>query len=218
MKKLDECDKAIIFGGSFDPPHLAHVHLPELARQAIGADVIVYIPAAISPLKPDRVLVDPAHRLEMLRLALRDREHAVILTDELDRAADGRPSYTVETLEALHARYPHLHMRLLIGADQLAQFDRWRNPQRIIELAEPLVMVRPPATRESVLDMLPTGYSHDEWRNRLIDLPLMDISATEARRRIAQGEPTDDLLDPAVAAYIAKHHLYSPSPSGRGQG
>jgi len=205
---LASCHSAIIFGGSFDPPHRGHMQLPELARRAIRADAVVYIPAAISPLKTDRPLTDPVHRLAMLRLALRDAPHAVIRTDELDRAADEQPSYTVDTLEQLHARYPHLHMRLLIGADQLAQFDRWRDPDRIIALAEPLIMVRPPATHESVLDELPAGYDRDTWRPRLLDLPLIDISARDIRRRLAQGEPIDDMLDPQVQTYVRHHHLY----------
>ncbi len=207
MKDMADCKLAILFGGSFDPPHVAHVQLPELARQAIGADVVIYVPAAISPLKRDRTLTEPRHRLAMLSLALRDAPHTAIITDEIDRA-DGEPSYTIDTITTLRSRYPQMQLRLLIGADQLAQFDRWRDPQRIVELAEPLVMVRPPATHESVLDLLPAGYDRATWRNRLIDLPLMDVSATEVRRRLAAGEPVDDLIAPAVAQYIDEHGLY----------
>jgi nicotinate-nucleotide adenylyltransferase len=145
----------------------------------------------------------------MLHLALRRVEHAVIITAELERAADGRPSYTVETLQALHQKHPHLHMRLLIGADQLAQFDRWRDPQRIIALAEPLVMVRPPATRESLLAALPPAYDRQTWQQRLVDVPLVDASSSAVRRRIAAGEDAQGMIDPVVETYIREHHLYS---------
>ena len=116
----------ILFGGSFDPPHVAHVALPMAARQAVGADVVAYVPAAKAPHKLDKVQTDPKHRLAMLRLALGDVKHAMILTDEIDRAAGGEPSYTVDTLTALREKLgKDVKLRLLIGADQVRIFERF---------------------------------------------------------------------------------------------
>jgi len=206
---LSQCSKIIVFGGSFDPPHIAHVRLPQLAMQTIDAQAVVYIPTARQPLKTDRQAAAGEHRLAMLQLALAREPHAVILTDELDRASDDRPSYTVETLEALAKRLgADVVMRLLIGADQVRQFDRWHDPQRIIELAEPLVMLRPPDTADRLLESLPGGYDPEQWRGRIIELPLMEVSATEIRRRVAAGESIEGLTPPAVERYITEHGLY----------
>ncbi|MCC7144921.1 MAG: nicotinate (nicotinamide) nucleotide adenylyltransferase [Phycisphaeraceae bacterium] len=199
----------IVFGGSFDPPHLAHLRLPLLAMQAVGADGVLYIPSANPPHKRNQTLADASHRLAMLRLALQDQPHAAIWTDELDRAADGQPSYTVDTLTRLrHHLGPQPRLRLLIGSDQLRLFPSWRQYQEIIALAEPLVMVRPPLNRQSLLADLPAPLQAEQWAARLLELPALDISATDIRRRVAAGQPINHLVPPAVAAYIAAHGLY----------
>tara|TARA_R110002111_G_scaffold34011_1_gene67810 strand:+ start:26 stop:661 length:636 start_codon:yes stop_codon:yes gene_type:complete len=199
----------ILFGGSFDPPHVGHVALPVAARSAIDAKWLAFVPAARAPHKLDKVQTDPTHRLAMLQLAIEDIEDAIVLTDELDRAADGAPSYTVDTLEHLRDQLPEgVTMRLLIGADQVRIFDQWREPERIIELAEPLVMVRPPDTKASLLASLPDDDARKAWENRLVDVPAMDISSTQIRQRVAQGESTEGMVCPAVQAYILEHGLY----------
>ncbi|MEM9882264.1 MAG: nicotinate (nicotinamide) nucleotide adenylyltransferase [Planctomycetota bacterium] len=204
---LSRYRRPLIFGGSFDPPHVAHVTLPAAAAEAINADVVAYVPAARPPHKLDLKQTDATHRIEMLRLALADRPDTVVLTDEIDRAADGRPSYTVETLEALQPRFADgAVMRLLIGTDQVAIFDSWHRGDRIVELAEPVVMMRPPAQRGSLPGV---------WRGRVVEVPETDVSSTEVRRRLAAGEPTDGLLHPEVAAYIAEHGLYRAPAAGR---
>ncbi|MGB0766789.1 MAG: nicotinate (nicotinamide) nucleotide adenylyltransferase [Phycisphaeraceae bacterium] len=196
----------LVFGGSFDPPHRAHVLLPQQAAKAIGADVIAYIPAGRAPHKLDKVQTAPDHRLAMLRLALADHPGgipALVVTDEIDRGPD-QPSYTVDTLERLRANLdPGASMRLLIGADQLRIFDQWRSPERIVALAEPLVMVRPPDTRESLLAGLPAD-ERDAWAKRLVDTESMDLSSTEVREAGGRSEMICD----AVAEYIDSHDLY----------
>jgi len=192
--------RLLIFGGSFDPPHTAHVELPRRVAQAIDADVVVYVPAGRAPHKLDKVQTDPAHRLAMLRLALANEPGTEILTDEIDRVADGRPSYTVDTLEQLNQRIaPDAQMRLLIGTDQVSIFDSWYQAERVIELAEPVVMMRPPTTA----DDLPPA-----WRPRVVAVPTTDVSSTAVRQRVAEAKPVDDMVHPDVAAYIAQHGLY----------
>ena len=104
---LRTCKKILLFGGSFDPPHLAHVQLPKLAMQATHADAVGYLPAGRQPFKTHLQQTPAHHRLAMLRLALQDEPWAEVLTDEIDRAAatgDDSPSYLVDTLEAPRAR------------------------------------------------------------------------------------------------------------------
>ena len=200
----------LLFGGSFDPPHRAHLELPQQVAKAIGADLIAYIPAGRAPHKLDRVQTDPQHRLAMLRLALADQPGEVptaVLTDEIDRGPD-EPSYTVDTLEAMHQRIdPDAKLRLLIGADQLRIFDAWRQPERIIALAEPVVMVRPPDTREALVASLPDD-QRDDWAKRLVDAAQIEISSTAIRGQAAAGLPFDDSVCETVADYIVQNGLY----------
>lgn len=214
---LRTCNKIFLFGGSFDPPHIAHIKLPMIAMNAIGADAVAYIPSGIQPFKQHAPQTLAHHRLAMLRLALQDVPHAVVLTDEITRAIASQtedapadsPTYTVDTLEVLRKQFgPHVELRLLIGGDQLKVFDTWRQPERIIELAQPLVMVRPPDTHDSLLTALPKGYDPRLWADRLIDLPPIDISSTQIRSLVAQGQPIDSWVTKPVEDYIHRYGLY----------
>ncbi len=209
---LKTCQRVLLYGGSFDPPHIAHTRLPVLAMRAIDADAVAYIPTGKNPLKARLDLTPASHRLAMLRLAMADIPQATILTDEIEQADDNEPptpNYTVETLEALRQRWgDEPELRLLVGGDTLRQFHRWHRPDRVIELATPLVMVRPPDTRASLLDSLPLGADRDAWSARMIDLPLIDISSTRIRHLVAEGRSIQGLVAPAVQRYIDEHRLY----------
>ena len=205
---LHACKKIVLFGGSFDPPHLAHIKLPMAAMDATGADAVAYIPTGNQPFKQHAPQTPAQHRLAMLRLALQDIPQAVVLTDEITRASDC-PTYTVDTLETLRKQLePDVELRLLIGGDQLKVFDAWCQPERIIELAQPLVMVRPPDTHDSLLGSLPKGYDPQLWTDRLIDLPPIDISSTQIRSLVAQGKPIAPWVTKPVEDYIHRHGLY----------
>jgi nicotinate-nucleotide adenylyltransferase len=203
----------IVFGGSFDPPHAGHVILPALAMRAVGAAAVLYVPAGRPPHKLGQVHTPAGERLAMLRLALADVPHAHIHTGEVDRAAADpgaqTPSFTVETLESLAQRLgSDVQMRLLIGGDQLRIFDTWKSWGRILELAEPLVMLRAPDTRASLLAGLPRGFHPGQWAGRLIDLPQIDISSTLVRACTARGQSIAGMVHPAVEDYIRRHGLY----------
>src|SRR4051794_21810764 len=98
----------LIFGGTFDPPHLAHLILPMLAKEAVNAGAVWYVPAGVSPFKTARKSSAASHRVAMLRLALADVPWARVLTQEVDRAvlSSGKPTFTVDTLEDLHREKP----------------------------------------------------------------------------------------------------------------
>lgn len=218
----DATAHAIVFGGSFDPPTRAHIDLALAARDLIDpAAWLVLVPAARSPHKHDGPLAPGADRVAMLAIALRDAPNTAIWTDELDRAADGVASYMVTTLERAAEVAPTAHLRLLIGADQAVAFHRWRAPRRIIELAEPAVILRAPVlSREAFADALieARDWSSEEitrWLSRLLPLPPIDASATEARDLLEQNESTScnrgrlqEVLDDRVLEYIAQRGLY----------
>jgi nicotinate-nucleotide adenylyltransferase len=203
-------DPVLLFGGTFDPPHRAHVVLPDLVATRRSCRRIVYLPAARSPFKADETPTSDEHRLAMLRIALRDAPRAEVCTLELDR---GGVSYFVDTLGALRVVLgPGVPLQFLIGADQAIAFHEWRDWRTILEMAEPVVVLRPPWRAEAFTTALGETYDAEEtaqWLARIELTPLMDVSASEVRRRLAAGEPTDDVLDPAVAAYACEHGLYA---------
>jgi nicotinate-nucleotide adenylyltransferase len=197
---IGESDRdLLIYGGTFDPPHRAHIELPKAACQKLGADAVVYIPAARSPHKLDQAQTPANHRVAMLRRALVDQPWARLWLGEIERQDDG-PSYTVDTLERLRVELGEaVRMRLLIGADQIEKFETWVRHDRIIELAESVVMLRPPVDREN---LPPT------WRVRVVEVPAIDISSTRVRQAIEAGRPIDDMVPLQVAQYIHLAGLY----------
>lgn len=192
-----------LFGGSFDPFHAGHrLVVRTLLDRGLCARVHV-MPAGRSPFK-DANEAAPAHRVAMARAALADL--ADVEVDDREARRTG-PSWTVETLAALAAEHPGDAWSLVMGADAAAGFPRWRDPERLLELARPLILARrgqavpnwaPAAGAEVVTDF---------------DVP---VSATEIRRRLAAGE-TDGLpLPPPVLAYIRRHGLYGARPVASG--
>jgi len=202
-----------ILGGSFDPPTRAHTELPLAACNAIGAQWLLVIPAAVSPFKPQGAGATNAQRSAMCRIAFADRPCVSISTIELDR---GGTSYTVDTLRGLRRRFPQIAFRLLIGADQAESFHRWREPDTIITLAEPAVMLRGDAAgAEALLQSMSPHWSADAltaWRARIVTIPTLDGSSTEARDLLALEQPDEArlnaLLDPEVLTYIRTNGLY----------
>jgi len=199
----------LIFGGTFDPPHRAHVELPRFVADRLACERIIYVPTSSNPLKEDSPT--PArHRLAMLDLALVGQSHCTISTLEIDREG---PSYTVDTLEALRERFGdhEIRFRLLMGADAAVSFCEWKSPERILELATPVVMLRPPYDRERFREELMKIHPKEEaerWLEWTIDCPKIDISASALREKLARAEDVSDAIDPLVMEYIREHGLY----------
>jgi nicotinate-nucleotide adenylyltransferase len=211
----------LLFGGSFDPPHHAHIAGPTTVARRLYGDsaVVLFIPAARSPHKPGGPAAADEHRVAMLRLA--GAEH--VWTGELDagRGRAGRPSYTIGTVRRLRRDLPErIALRLLIGADQAAAFHRWKDPRAIIRLADPLVMARVPVTTADdlyrALDArFWTTAEKRAWCARLAPNPLADDASTQTRRAVPRAPGTlagweRELpqVPPAVARYIMGHRLY----------
>ena len=199
----------LIFGGTFDPPHLAHTELPQIVADKYGCDCVLYVPASLNPLKVDSPPTSAKHRLAMLEIAISELPNAEICTLELDRPG---PSYAVDTLEQLRKSYePDIPFYLLMGSDQALQFTKWKDWERITELALPIVMLRPPLDiklyKKQLIKSCPR-YLAELLLDWTADLPQLDISATEIRQRFIVGKGFDDSLDPKVLAYIKEHGLY----------
>lgn len=195
--------KTGIVGGTFDPIHIAHSYLMEECLELLGLDRLMVIPNGDPPHKEDTG-TSGAHRLAMARLALAD--YPGILVDALE-VTDPRISYTWLTLERLRERYPEDVFSFIMGADSLVQFQSWRRPERILELADLVCFDRPGYRSEEVVAAA-AGIRQRGGHVILIDSLELEISSTEIRRRCALGLPHRSFLHPAVHDYIRDHRLY----------
>ncbi len=192
-----------ILGGTFNPPHLGHLAIARHARSELSLQRVALVPAGTPPHKP--VEHDPGcgHRLAMCRLLVEACDELTVCALETER--DG-PSYTVDTLSALHASHPQAQLTLIVGADIASTLPAWREPQRLLELAELAVAARPGSRRRTVRDAL--GPLADDARVDFLNAPAIDVSSSQVRKRVLAGEPIGELVGDAVAGYIAAHGLY----------
>jgi nicotinate-nucleotide adenylyltransferase len=196
-----------IFGGSFNPVHYGHLLLAECCREACRLDEVWLVPAAIPPHKQGWELAPAKARLEMLELALAGNEQLRPSSVELDR---GGVSYTVETLAQIHAQQPDDELFLLMGADSLGDLATWREPQRICELALPIV-VRRAGSPPPELDLLAAFVGLDrlaEVARWQVEMPIIELSSTDLRTRAATGKSLRYRTPRAVEKYIETHGLY----------
>ena len=193
-----------MLGGAFDPPHLVHVALARCALDHIPLDQLRVVPTGAAWHK-SRPLTDASHRLAMTRLAFADLPRAVIDDIELGRAG---PSYTVETLRLWRQRWPTARLALILGADQGEALAGWHAWSEIFQLATIYVAPRAGCTGASDQAALPERY---RAQLRTLPLPATGLSATMARTQAGQGQSLNALVPPAVARYIADHHLYTTS-------
>lgn len=187
-----------ILGGSFDPVHLGHVALAEAARDRLRLDRVLLVVAASQPLKPGGAGAPADDRYAMVRLAVRGRPRLEASDLEIRRPG---PSYTVETLREVRAGLPPgAALLLLLGADALAEFPRWRSAGEVGRLATLVGCTRPGAPAPGGTPLT-------------LEADTPEVSSTEVRRRAAAGEPLGDLVPPDVEAYILDRALYrSPAP------
>ena len=192
-----------ILGGTFNPPHLGHLICAQEAYLQLELDQVMMVPARIPPHKPVNDEPGAEHRLALCRLAADGDERLSVSDIEIER--DG-PSFTVDTLAALHEREPDTELFLIVGGDVAAGFPRWREPERVLSLATLAVAKRRGTARSAVEESL-AGLSGGE-RTRYFRMPRVGVSSTEIRRRVRSGTPVRYLVPDAVAAYIDEHHLY----------
>ena len=207
-----------LLGGTFDPVHAAHLVLADEAYRQLDLDGVWFIPAGQPWMKRDAPLAAREHRRSMVELAVASDGRFHVSTLELDRPGD---TYTVDTLEALRAgEAADDELWFIVGADTLASMHRWKDPGRVLELARVAVATRPGYGRLD-LDALEEVAPGARERVTTLDMPQMDVSGTEVRRRAAEGEPMSGLVPETVAAYIVRHGLYrgtraAPPPAAKG--
>ena len=182
-----------IFGGSFDPPHVGHLLVVTDACEALGLDRLIFVPAAVQPLKAGQASAKARDRLEMVKLLVADDARFSVDPIEIEREG---LSYTVETLAAFAERHPEAERFFLVGTDVLAAFGQWREPERVLRLATLAVM-----QRAGEAGPVPPGAVRVETRR-------VDVSSTEIRERVRTGRTIRGFVPEPVAAYIEAQRLY----------
>jgi len=196
-----------VLGGTFDPPHIGHLILADEARLALALEQVLFVPAGAPWRKAGQELSPREHRLAMVRLAVDDNPHFAVSTLEIDRQG---PSYTADTMAELRGQFgPETEFFFIMGADSLADFPHWHEPQRILEFGRLAVAERPEPEDVGLGEGLAEDLAR-AMRERVVWLrmPLIAISASAVRERVRQGQPIRYWVPPAVEEYIRQHGLY----------
>ena len=188
-----------IFGGTFDPPHKGHSAIAEEAMKQLSLDTIYFVPAYVPPHKLHHYSMTSEHRLAMVKLAIDGHKDFKVSTIELQRRGI---SYTVDTLKAFRSRFPNADLILILGADNLEQFQLWKSPETILQLASLAVYKR-------------RGFNQSMKNQSIAFQPikgkLHQVSSTEIRNRLMKGLAVSKLLSRSIERYIKRHSLYSQS-------
>jgi len=196
----DKHKKIGLFGGTFDPIHTGHLIVAEIIRDTLNLDHIIFIPAKKHPFKNGSSISDETHRFKMIGLAIRNNGHMGV--SDIELKAD-QVNYTVDTIKRFRRDYPEGSgdIYFLMGMDNLNQFHLWKDPDLLVEMCRIVVFTRPgfePA-RESK-KYLP--------RIQIIQIPLLEISSTQIRKRVKSGQTIRYLVPSDVESYIVRNKLY----------
>ncbi len=206
-----------LFGGTFNPVHNGHIRLARAAAEILKLTKLIFIPSALPPHKDLADDMDPKHRLRMVRLAAGNDPLLDVSDVEVRR---GGQSYTLETLRRMHRDYPNCRFVFFIGSDAWIDIAAWHRVRDLLPLADWALMRRPGYAVEKPMKYLGAlekdfekvddGWRHKESSAKIftIDLPLFDISSTEVRRKIKEGQSVRGMIPDAVAAYIQRENLY----------
>jgi len=185
-----------IFGGTFDPPHIAHLIGAELVRGEFHLDRILFIPTYIPPHK-EQPEISPAARMRMLHIAIEDNPYFQLLDWEIKRR---EISYTVDTIREIIEKNPGDSLYLIMGTDQALEFREWKEPETLITLLEFIIVTRPGIDRKRIDKML-------REKAQFFELNI-DISSTMIRNRIKDGKSIRYLIPENVREYIVANGLY----------
>lgn len=183
-----------LFGGSFDPVHHGHLIAGRVAAETLGLGALRFVPAREQPFKQGRHGAAAEHRAAMLELAVAGESGFAVERAELERPG---PSFTVDTLRHLREREPGIELTLLLGADAAAELPAWRAVDEVARLARIVVFARPGSV------VAPSALIA-----RVVEVPAIEISATEVRRRARAGRSLRYWVPDAVAEYVTRHRLY----------
>lgn len=186
------------FGGTFDPVHSGHLEMARVAVEKMQLDRLYFIPAGRNPLKADSPLASNQHRLNMIKLAIKDNPRFAVWGGELQR--DG-PSYSLHTVRHFEEHHPDSRLFWLIGADQLPYLHQWYGLEELVRKIGFILVKRP--GYDMAMPQIPGIYLYP------VDNPLLPISATEVRASLKSGKSVAGAVPEPVLDYLQKQGLYS---------
>jgi len=199
-----------LLGGTFDPPHIGHVHAAEQVRAALGLDEVLMV-VANQPWQKvgSRSITSAEHRLAMVAAAVEGVDGVNVSSIEVDRGGD---SFTIDTIEALTAQFPDSEFFLIVGSDAAEGLHTWRRFEELADLANLVIVNRPGGACE-----IDTRSWPKRWRDGSgvlwVDVEPIDTSSTDLRERLANGSVPSGSLSEPVLRYIYEHRLYNASSS-----
>jgi nicotinate-nucleotide adenylyltransferase len=193
-----------ILGGTFNPPHIGHLVCAQEALSGLGLDRLLLMPVHAPPHKA--IEADPGvqHRVAMCRAAVADHPALEVSLAEIDRAG---PSFTVDTLNALHEQAPDDELTWIVGGDMAYALPTWRDPEKVLSLASLGVAEREGVRRHDIVERLSVVPGAAE-RVKFFDMPRIDLSSSLLRRRVAAGRTVRYLVPDPVRAIIDREALY----------
>lgn len=197
----DKIKKLGLFGGTFDPIHTGHLIVAELIREALNLEWIIFVPAKKHPFKNNHFIANETHRLKMIERAISKNEN--MRASDIEIKSD-EVSYTIETIKKIRKEYPsnHWDIYFLMGMDNLSQFHLWRDPDTLVKMCKIVVFSRPGfASTQKVSKYLPYI--------QIVQIPLLEISSTQIRNRVKNGQTIRYLVPPEVESYIVANKLYA---------
>ncbi len=192
------------FGGTFDPPHCAHIQLAEKAVEALGLDLLLWVLTDKPPHKAGEPITALEYRLEMVNKAIADYPSFELSRVDIDRPP---PHFAVDTVRLLRQQYPSDELIYLMGGDSLHDLPIWHSPDLFVKACEGIGVVRRPGANIN-LERLELQIQGIKTKLKFVDMPLSEISATDIRHRVAQGLEYQQFLHPRVFQIIEDRQLY----------
>ncbi|MCK5032590.1 MAG: nicotinate-nucleotide adenylyltransferase [Calditrichia bacterium] len=197
---MSKIQKIGLFGGTFDPIHIGHLVVAESVLNELSLDNIYFIPAHKHALKSNKKITSPEIRLELLKTALKDFSYFAISDIELKSS---NVSFTIDTLKnfKVYEKLSNVELFYIIGFDNLSELHLWKDNEKIMEMAQFVVLIRQGGHDEHLIN---------KYKNRIIvpKSPQIDISSTLIRQRIKENKLWKSMVTPAVQKYIIRHNLY----------
>ena len=205
-KKNGRRKKTGIMGGTFNPIHTGHLLLAENARDGFGLDEILFIPSGRSYMKREAEILDRHQRYEMTLLATQDNPAFFVSDIEVKRKGN---TYTCDTLSQLKQQEPETDFYFIVGADSLFSMETWKEPERIFRNCTVLAAIRDDKDSEMLQEQI--AYLTDKFGARICQIVFreIDISSTDIRMRLANGQSIRYMVPDKVISYIEQHHLYT---------
>lgn len=200
------CKKIGIYGGTFDPIHMGHLIVAEMARQECGLEKVLFIPAASPPHKNNKYVSPSNYRFHMTRLAVESNPYFEVSDIEIKRQGI---SYTVDTLKDLRKIYPkEYEFWMVIGGDSLVEMDTWRDVKNIVKLCNFAVYMRPHASVDRCMAQAEKIREQGNSRVEFVQAPMIEISSTDIRSRLARGKSIRYMVPDVVRDYIMDQELF----------